>query len=278
MKKRSIGLWALAFLLTLVLAIYQRLSGPTYPLRGAETIGGITVRYKFSRSWTSVSALPVSVAASGPGLGFRLHHRRFPLVAGENWTMVAMVEKAGSFQASVPGQPPAGKVLYRVEALDAGKSTWLNGGRPVVARFKGDVPTVLLIVHVLFMFTGLLLAFRTGLEALRRNGRWQKLVPWTLALTFAGGLVLGPLVQKCAFGSFWTGFPLGGDLTDSKTLLAVLVWLGAFFLRKKSRWWTVAATILMIVVYLIPHSVLGSELDYKTGEVATAREVRGSLN
>ncbi len=71
-------------------------------------------------------------------------------------------------------------------------------------------------------------------------------------MTAIGGLILGPLVQKYAFGAYWTGFPLGGDLTDSKTLFAVLVWLAAFFLRNKSRWWTVAATVLMVAVYLIP--------------------------
>jgi hypothetical protein len=121
------------------------------------------------------------------------------------------------------------------------------------------------------MFAGLLLAFRTGLEALRRDGRWQKFIPWTLGVTAVGGLIMGPLVQKYAFGAYWTGFPLGGDLTDSKTLFAVLFWLAAFFLRKKSRWWTVAATVLMVAVYLIPHSVLGSELNYKTGQVITAK-------
>lgn len=272
--KKSILLWLLALALTLFLAIYQRLSGPTYPVRGSETVAGMTIQYKFYRSWTSYRLLPVGAAVAGNGLQLRLHHRRFPSIAGENWTAVAMKKKDDMFRAGIPGQPAAGKVAYKVEALVGGESFWLNRGLPIVARFKGEVPTWLLIVHVIFMFAGLLLAFRTGLEALRRDGRWQKLVPWTLAVTFFGGMVLGPLVQKYAFGSYWTGFPLGGDLTDSKILLAVLVWLGAFFLRKKSRWWTVAATVFMIAVYLIPHSVLGSELDYKTGKVETANTVR----
>ncbi len=177
------------------------------------------------------------------------------------------------FEASVPGQPPAGKVAYKVEALAKGKNAWLNRGQPAVARFKGEVPTALLIFHIIFMFAAMLLAFRTGLEALRRDGCWQKLVPWTLAVTSIGGLILGPLVQKYAFGAFWTGFPLGGDLTDSKTLFAVLFWLAAFFMRKKSRWWPLAATVLMVTVYLIPHSMLGSELNYQTGKIETAKEV-----
>ncbi|TFG80245.1 MAG: hypothetical protein E4H23_03195 [Chrysiogenales bacterium] len=275
MKKKAL-LWLLAFILTLLLAVYQRLSGPTYPIRGSETITGITIHYKFSRSWTSGRELPVRVSAANPGLEMLLHYRRYPYLSDEKWNKTAMKKIEGGFEASVPGQPPAGKVAYKVEATAKGKHVWLNRGQPAVARFKGEVPTALLIFHVIFMFAAMLLAFRTGLEALRRDGCWQKLVPWTLAVTSIGGLILGPLVQKYAFGAFWTGFPLGGDLTDSKTLFAVLFWLAAFFMRKKSRWWTLAATVLMVTVYLIPHSMLGSELNYQTGKIETAKEVRGS--
>lgn len=273
-QKKSVWLWLLALLLTMVLAVYQRLSGPTYPVRGAETLAGANISYKFYRSWTSGRELPVRVTCSGGNNSAQLYYRRYPLLDGENWTIEPMEKKVGTFQGSIPGQPSAGKVIYKVELSAAGKSIWLNNGRPVVVRFKGEIPAVLLIVHIIFMFAGLLLAFRTGLEALHQDGRWQQLVPWTLAMVFSGGLILGPLVQKYAFGTFWTGFPLGSDLTDSKTLLAVLFWLGAFFLRKKNRWWTLAATVLMIAIYLIPHSMLGSELNYQTGKVETSAGIR----
>jgi hypothetical protein len=270
MKKSSI-LWTIAFILTLVLAVYQRLSGPTYSLRGSFEVDGETIRFRLPRSGTSHEPLAVRIAAPASGLQFRLHHRRFPLIAGEEWTVLPMGEKDGAFEALVPGQPAAGKVAYKIEASAAGKTSWLNNGQPVVARFKNAVPAWLLIAHVLFMFAGMLLAFRAGLGALLQEKAWPRLTAWTLGVTVAGGLVLGPIVQKIAFGAYWTGFPLGGDLTDSKTLFVALFWLAAHLLRKKGRWWTVLATVLMVGVYLIPHSVLGSELDYKTGQVVTAK-------
>ncbi len=120
----------------------------------------------------------------------------------------------------------------------------------------------------------MLLAFRAGLGALRQEDNWPRLTAWTLGVTVVGGLIFGPIVQKFAFGAYWTGFPLGGDLTDSKTLFVALFWLAAHLLRKKGRWWTVAATALVVAVYLIPHSVLGSELDYQTGKIETSKSVR----
>lgn len=277
MKNKSFWLWLLSFLLTMILAVYQRLSGPTYPVRGTETLADAKISYKFYRSWTSGEKLPVRVTINGDNYSAQLYYRRYPLINSENWSVCPMLKNGHIYTAEIPTKPPAGKVVYKVRVLNEAKDLWLNNhGQPTVARFKGKVPAVLLIIHVIFMFAGLLLAFRTGLEALRRGGFWQKLVRWTLAVVFTGGLILGPLVQKYAFGAFWSGFPLGGDLTDSKILFAVLVWLGAFFLRKRSRCWVIAAALLMIAVYLIPHSMLGSELNYKTGKVETAKEVRSS--
>lgn len=271
--KKNFLLWILAFAFTLLLAVYQRLSGPTHPVKGRETIGDIQLAYKLYRSWTSHQPLPVRVTGNGIA-SMRLHFRRYPLIAGEEWSIVQMVTQDNAFQAFIPGQPAAGKVAYKVEVLAPGRVTWIDEGEPVVARFKDEVPAWLLIPHILFMFAGMLLAFRTGLGALLNDAHWQRLLPWTLVVTALGGLFLGPLVQKYAFGALWTGFPLGRDLTDTKILLVIAAWLAALFLRKKSRFWVVAATVLMVLVYLIPHSVLGSELDYKTGKVGTANEIR----
>jgi hypothetical protein len=83
---------------------------------------------------------------------------------------------------------------------------------------------------------------------------------------FIGGLILGPIVQQYAFGAFWTGWPFGHDLTDNKTIIAFIFWAIALFqvMKKKPKAgiWVIVATIVMLAVYLIPHSVLGSEIDY----------------
>ena len=273
-NKKSVWLWLLSLLLTIVLAVYQRLSGPTYPVRGTETLAGAKVSYKFYRSWTSGRELPVQVTSSGDNNSAQLYYRRYPLIKDENWSVSSMVKNGHIYTAAIPTKAPAGKVIYKVRVFIGAKDLWLNHGQPAVARFKGEVPVALLIVHIIFMFAGLLLGIRTGLEALNKSGKLEILVSLTLAAVFLGGLILGPLVQFYAFGDFWTGFPLGGDLTDSKTLFAALVWLGAFFLHKKSRCWVIAAALLMIAVYLIPHSVLGSELNYQTGKVETAAGIR----
>jgi hypothetical protein len=78
------------------------------------------------------------------------------------------------------------------------------------------------------------------------------------------------VVQRYAFGKYWTGFPFGYDLTDNKMLIMWLVWLAAcavigFRPRKRevrARVVLVIAVLVMMTVYLIPHSLRGSTLDY----------------
>ena len=265
-RKISFLLWLLAFFLTVTIVFYQRMTGPTYPIKGSEQIGAGKVTYKLLRSHTSFEKLPVEVKSDVVGLTGYVKYRRYK--SNDEWTEIEMIKEDGSLIAELPGQPSAGKIEYTIKLHHGESDLILNNGRTIIARFKDKVPAIFLIFHILFMILSFLFAIRTGLEALRKDGNYMRLVNWTLGIVFIGGMILGPIVQKYAFGDFWTGFPFGFDLTDNKTLLAFLFWIFAFFFKKKSKWWVLAATILMIGIYLIPHSVLGSELDYKTGKMS----------
>jgi hypothetical protein len=136
-----------------------------------------------------------------------------------------------------------------------------------VLRFKGIVPKKILIPHILLMFLAMLFSTRTGFAALARERQLFLYTVFTLVLLIPGGLVLGPYVQKYAFGAFWTGWPFGHDLTDNKTAIAFLGWLAALIAlwrNREKRGWAIAAAIILLAVYLVPHSVLGSEIDHRT--------------
>ena len=124
--------------------------------------------------------------------------------------------------------------------------------------------------HIIFMFIGLLVGVRTALGGMFYPVGLRKLTGTTLTLMTGGGLILGPIVQKYAFGALWTGWPFGYDLTDNKTLIMWLVWVGVALVlwkRPSPKDWIgrgaiIVAAVVMMTVYLIPHSMRGSELDY----------------
>jgi hypothetical protein len=265
--KHTALLWTIAGLLTIVTAVYQRLTGPTHPVAGSAVVHGGTILYQFERSHGGTSDHRVALETDLDASLFRLEWRRHK--TADPWSFRPMARDGDCVVADLPHQPPAGKLLYRVRIGEGETSALLPAPDPVVIRFRGDVPLWVLVPHVLVMFAAMLFSTRTGLEALQpakeRLVRMKTLTDWTLGLLAAGGLVLGPAVQKYAFDAFWTGWPFGTDLTDNKTLVAFLCWVAAWIsLRKASRpgTWVLGAAISTLAVFLIPHSLLGSELDY----------------
>jgi hypothetical protein len=115
---------------------------------------------------------------------------------------------------------------------------------------------------------------RAGLSALFDPQTTRRYSWVALTLMTIGGMTLGPIVQKYAFGEYWTGFPNGGDWTDNKMLFMWIAWLVAVVVLGAStkpvsrigRAATVIAAIVMTGVYLIPHSMGGSQLDYSAVE------------
>jgi uncharacterized membrane protein len=273
MNKRltSALLWVLAFILMGSAAVYQRLTGPTHPLRGKTEIDGIVYKFKLLRSQGGQSDATIAVRIPDTAVQGMLKYKKFK--TGDEWIGVDFQRNGDELIAFLPNQPPAGKLEYMVTLLKDGQSYPLCE-KPVVIRFKGDVPAYVLIPHVFFMFFAMLFSMRTGMEALRKGKKTYQLALITLILLGLGGLILGPVVQKFAFGEFWTGWPFGQDLTDNKTLAAFVFWLIAVLRLRKdrgNRFWPILASVILLMVYLIPHSMFGSELDYTTGEVKTGR-------
>ena len=268
-SKLGIWLWVLAFLVMASAAIYQRRTGPTNPLRGNVSIGGQQLKYRLPRSAENVRDAKVMIPDTG--VTARVLWRRYP--TDDPFTVVFMApEQSGDkkvLTAHIPPQAAAGKIEYKIEI---GNST-IPDSETVILRFKGPVSAPVLILHILIIFAAMLTSTRTGLGVL--FGRDEKRLPWvTLCLIFVGGLLLGAFIQKAAFGAYWTGWPFGSDLTDNKTLLMFVGWLAACFLMmfpKVKRPAIVLASVITLIVYLIPHSLRGSQLDYQQGIVKTGQ-------
>ena len=276
----SIVLWIMAFLLMLGAGVYQRLTGPTHPMRGSIEVAGEPVTYRLVRAaWTDDQAR-IEVP-SVPGVdGGVVSWRRYP--TEEAWSQEPLVLDGESWIASLPIQPAAGKLEYSIDLSVEGSQVRLpevEQGNAIL-RYRDPVPLGVLLPHIFFMFFAVLIAWRAGLGALIHPYGMRRLAWWALGLFTVGGMILGPVVQNYAFGAYWTGIPFGWDLTDNKTLVMWLAWLVAAVVLERVarrdpqgspvsdrsgggvRGLVLVASVVTVFVYLIPHSVQGSELDY----------------
>jgi len=261
--KRIAILWFIAAAITLASVVYQRMTGPTYPVSGSIKVAEKIVKFRLLRSHDSTADAKMLLYVPDAKITGEIMWRRYK--SHDDWTAEKLKRNGENLVMSIPKQPAAGKVIYRISLIDSAGNRYNLTHEPVIIRFKGEVPLFALIPHIILMFISMLLAARSGLEAIVKGDNAFRLSVWTAGLLFVGGIILGPIVQKYAFNFFWAGWPVGHDLTDNKTAVAMIFWIVAVWRARnqaKGRIWIIIAAAALLLVYLIPHSVLGSELDY----------------
>ncbi len=273
MKRKRILLWIIGLLITLFAAVYQKVTGPTYPQKDKITLNGKEYKLKLIRSHGGDDDATVSLNIDDANIKANLFWKPFPPIESDVWAKETFKQKKDDnkivFTAKLPHQPPAGKLMYYIEITDNSGVKYLNKEKPVVVRFKGGVPLYILIPHIIFIFFAMFLANVSGLFAAFKIPQFRRYTSITLILMLIGGMILGPIVQKFAFLEYWAGVPFGWDLTDNKLLIAFIAWLAAFLLnrKKENRISVIIASLVTIIIFSIPHSMYGSELNRETGKV-----------
>jgi hypothetical protein len=255
-------IWIFAIIFTVVIAGYQRRTGPTYPMNVKKEIRQKIIKADLIRTYDGQDDAKVVLYIADTSIQGRVQFRRFK--SYDNWTTAPMVRKGDSLIASLPHQNIGGKVMYHITLVRGNEQVLLNDD-PAVLRYKGHVSMYVLLPHILIIFLAMLFSTITGIEAITK-GKRTFLYTWITIITlFLGGLVLGPIVQKFTFGVYWAGWPFGHDLTDNKSVVAFLFWVIALIVQYRNRekkLWAIIASIVLLIVFLIPHSMLGSEIDY----------------
>lgn len=284
-----------ALILTLLLLVVARRASMRQqpPIEESASIGEIVLEHNSSHiiKGDDMSALiPVEIKdgtlPEGAGLFFHYRprvlgekngsgkYRRIQLGPGEDGRFQAELANQGrgtEFEYYLTVENSTGAVIATIpdRSPDGGANTlWL--------RFEGKQSIPLLVAHIAGMFGGLffgVLAFLTSLGKLgdtANNVCLGKQVLWAVIIIFLGTFPIGIWIEYQVYATYWTGIPLGRDITDSKGLLVFLAWLVTLILLKGSalsadpkrnlvgangaRVATIASLAITLSLYLIPHS------------------------
>ena len=200
---KSTLLWIATVLFTIVIAYYQKTTGPTYPVRGTVNLIEQEIKFKLLRSYNSGIDMPISFEAADPNIIGQIKFKRFK--SHDDWTIKSLKRDGILLSTTMPSQPPAGKLIYEVYLGTNLENLKSLTKEPVIARYKGAVPAYFLIPHIFFMFLAMLFASRTGVEAIIDGPKIATQTQMTVLFLFIGGIILGPIVQKFAFGAFCLG-------------------------------------------------------------------------
>ena len=268
-KTKIAGIWIIGLIITLAAATYQRATGPTYPFATTIDLGGIKYDLAFVRSGSISDDAELRMDIDDPGVKGVLNFRVYP--TNNSFESISFTRDGSALIAFLPKQKMAGKLEYYVEIKKGDETITIPHQ---IIRFKGDVPASVIIPHILFMFLTMFLSNVAGLSAVFNFKQFKPVGDFAFWSLLLGGMILGPVVQKYAFDELWAGVPFGWDLTDNKTLIAFVFWIIAFVANRRhpSRSWTIVAALVTLIIFAIPHSMFGSELNPETGEI-----IQGSL-
>lgn len=158
-----------------------------------------------------------------------------------------------------------------------------DDGEPFLLKYIGHVPLWVLVPHIGFLlitvFCVVYVAFYAVGAAAGNEENLKPMARWTflaVLATFIGGYPIGWAMNWYAFAGFWEGVPFGTDATDNKTQLLfvylLLVMFGSMgslsngrfgrnlFAPKTLGWLGIGSFIVLLAIYLIPHSIQFSPL------------------
>ncbi|MFZ1946591.1 MAG: hypothetical protein WAW06_03535 [bacterium] len=185
----------------------------------------------------------------------------------------------GRYFGAIPPHVRGDKLEYYIEARTASdivvRVPAKQKAEGFVVSIEGRANRYLLGTHIAVIFVALFFFIFAGYlsyQALqhRRSLLYIPRVAFLgTAAFFIASIPLGMAVAYQTYGKIWTGFPVGGDLTDNKSLAILIYWAVCAVLYRGSLWRKdpshdflpmvtlpyvhLAGAAITVVLFLLPH-------------------------
>lgn len=195
-------------------------------------------------------------------------------------TVPMAMEEMGVWYSVLPEYKKGTKIYYAIELRDGSGIVARmpeESGSFLFIKYKGKVSSIVLILHIIFMFASFYFMIQSFWSAIGilvgRDWKMEAVghARWVLISSFIGGWPLGFILNYQAFGVVWEGFPFGYDITDNKTQIMFIFWLASLLLvrgsflgrgeerdRLGARGFAVALMVSFVVsllLFIVPHSL-----------------------
>lgn len=135
-------------------------------------------------------------------------------------------------------------------------------------RYEGKATFILLLAHIMLMIMAFFLLIHALYYAMnylltgeRETAIFRSVNIATITF-FITGFPIGCVIEKQVLGNYWEGIPFGWDITDSKTLIILVIWVILIWLQSKKKIsvrnyakWVIINTIITIGLFMLPHSI-----------------------
>jgi hypothetical protein len=246
--KEKLILWTAAVILTFLAAfVHQRLS-PYYPLSGSLTIGGEKVTYAFSKIHYGREPFRIMIRKDIDGISGELLIRK---KGNGDWNKLIMTDEGNFITASVIPPEPGETLEYRAVLNYQGQEYTLPGQRYVPVLFSGKRPSSVMNVLYFFLFGGLLIAVRGGLEYFNARDKRNLFAVLAAIFFFVSSIVFYPFIRSYELDAINKTIPPINSLFDIALLLLFVLWFitAVLVIKFKNKIVLLLAGLLTLVIY-----------------------------
>ncbi|QQS35274.1 MAG: hypothetical protein IPM56_13600 [Ignavibacteriales bacterium] len=248
--KQSIILWLGAIVITFLSGYVESVTSKNYPVTGTIGIEGKKVSYKFDKITTSELGLDILLRTDADSLRGYVECKFDTSMV---WQSYPLKEELQILKTHISIPKDIKQIIYRVVLFHKQNRTILQDrNEPVLLTVKGRVPKMIDTFFYLFLFCGLLLSARSGLEFFNQNEKIKKLSIFTLIFLSSGIIIFLPLKKIYEFRALGSKVLPAGDLIDQALSIILVLWIVAVvmeFVFKNYRIIPLIASILTIVLF-----------------------------
>ncbi len=249
--KQSIILWFAAFIITFLTGFVQnRLSG-SYPISGSIGLEGNKITYAFQKVSKGNENFPVSFFSDTDSISAWLH---WEIADGNyNWNRREMVYSDGMYISNIPLQPAKTNVKYFVEINYKNTKIILPSAKKTVNLiFLREAPKVINFFFYFFLFGGLVLSIKTGLEYFNDTPRMRLYSLFTVIFFLMAALLFGPVKATYEFNSINSTAISAGELFNFRLISLCVLWIiGMLFIfNSKKKFYCLITSAITILIFI----------------------------
>jgi len=251
MKKQSFILWISSIVIVFVISYINTITSDNYPITGTIGVEGKKVSYRFEKVYYGNGEYYFSVRSDFPDLTGKYF---FKPKDDSVWTLRELVKDKFLLTGVLPKQKPEVILQYYAELIFNNKSINIPDNRIVQITYYGEIPIVVNLLQFFFLYGGLILAIRTGLESFNNNLKTKKFAVMFLIIFLTLNVLINPLYLSYKYGFINHSVPPIERLFSLSEILILLLWIITaivLFNRPKFKYTSLSSAVITLIIFLL---------------------------
>lgn len=246
--KESLILWLSSLVIVFLLSYFKSVFGEYYPISSTFSVNGQKVSYKLDK-FEFGDSYKLMIRSDYKNLEGEVVINSEKV---ENYSIKLDYDK-DLFSAEINKKEVGEKFNYYLQLKSEYKIYRIPSNEDVNFIFFGRIPKMINWLYIIFLYTGLVMIIRSGLEIFKTNRRTKNFLVLTSIVLLTFIMMINPLYLSYKFDYINKSIPPIRNLFPLNLLIIVAIWIGTtvyVFLKKKDKPIVLIASIICLLIYL----------------------------